>query len=133
MHGYYHKEVDTRMHECGIRGLCEQDSRYRASIKFIIPRMTLSDRALNKVPLASVKEHPMHLTQEKISLKHYIMFMGDRGFPISREEVLYYPWCKRPENERYFGDKGPSLMWWRVQKAEPSQMGARLSTTTMLT
>ena len=72
--------------------------------------MTLSDRVINKVPLASVKGHPTHLTQEEeISLKHYITFMVDRGFPISKE-VLCYAWC----------NNGPSLMWWRgLKKRNP--------------
>ena len=78
---------------------------YPVSIKFNIPRMTLSDRVLNKVPLASVKGHPTHLTQER-RYPLNTTFMADRGFPISIE-MLCYAWCingKCPENERYFGD-----------------------------
>ena len=107
-------------------------SIYRASIKFNIPRMTLSNRVLNKVPLASMKGHPMHLTQERRYPLNFT-FMADRGFPISIE-VICYAWCidgKHPENERYFGDKRPSLMWLRGFKKRNPDLRLKSSESVM--
>ena len=106
-------------------------SVYAASKMYGVPRTTLNDRVLGKVPLVACKGPGTALTnEEETSLKHYISYMADHGFPLTRDAIIHYAWAidsRRPENQQYFGANGPSLMWWRGFRKRHGDLSLRLT------
>ena len=100
-------------------GACNDDSMsiYAAAKQYGVPRMTLSDRVLGKVAATAQMGHPTALTRcQEDSLLHYIAYMHDRRFPINRSHVIALAWAidlKCEPERQVFGEKGPSLHWWR--------------------
>ena len=125
--------MDTRMHECGIGSLYERDVNISRIFKI---QHTTNDTEWPcvKQRATGIRERASNAsnTTKEISLKHYIMFMADRRFPSSREALCYA--CidgKRPENERYFGNKRPSLMWLKGFKKRKPDLRLKSSESVM--
>ena len=56
------------------------------------------------------------LSKEEDSLVNYIKYMHARKFPVDRSQVMMLAWAidiKGEEEKSSFGDKGPTLKWWR--------------------
>ena len=96
-----------------------------------IPRTTLNGRVTGKVQLVARKGPSTALTtEEETSLAYYITYMADRGFPPTREMVQHYAWSidlRKPEDQRCFGQNGPSLMLWRGFKQRHKDLTVRIT------
>ena len=91
-----------------------------ASKKFNVPRKTLDDRIKGRVKHGSKPGVCAALTfvQEK-SLVHYLLYMAERGFPLTRTMVKAFAWAiaKRSGSASRFNDVlGPSDHWWQLFK-----------------
>ena len=91
-----------------------------ASKKFNVPRKTLDDRIKDRVKHGSKPGVCTALTfvQEK-SLVHYLLYMAERGFTLTRTMVKAFAWAiaKRSGSASRFKDVlGPSDHWWQLFK-----------------
>ena len=104
-----------------------------ASKQYGIPRTTLSDRINHKVSHDAKIGRPAALTkEEEASLSGYVSYMYDRRFPIDREQVIRLAWAidlKKEEADRAFGNKGPSMHWWRGFRDRHPELTLRKSET----
>ena len=87
-----------------------------ASIKFNLPRTTLEDRVKGR-RMHGCKPGPQTaLSKSKEdSLVSYLVFMAQRGFPLTHTMVKAFVWAvaKRNGNDKRFnGELGPSEHWW---------------------
>ena len=104
-------------------------SLYGAAKQYNVPRMTLSDRIHGKVSTDPVVGHPTVLSkEEEDSLVNYIKYMHERKFPVDRTQVMMLAWAidlKIEEVKRSFGDKGPTLKWWRGFRDRHKELSLR--------
>ena len=100
---------------------------YGASKQYGVPRMTLSDRVSGKSTKNVGRPTSLKLSEED-SLLHYIRYMYQRRFTIDRSQVIGLAWAidlKRDTQSRVFGEKGPSLHWWRGFRDRHSELSLR--------
>ena len=89
----------------------------RAAKRHNVPRMTLSDRVHGNKSLKSQIGRKCALSEaEEASLVHYIRYMYQHRFPVTKTQVQGLAWAidkTRPPENQVFGEGGPSLHWWR--------------------
>ena len=106
---------------------------YGAAKTFSVPRTTLSDKIRGLSSLTARKGRPTSLSdEEEKSLVSYIEYMSEHGFPLTREQVIYFALAvdrKKPDDEQCFGENGPSLNWWHsFKQRHPSLTLRRVET-----
>ena len=100
-----------------------------AAKNFSVPRKTLDDR---------VKGHVVHgrrpgvstvLTpEEETSLASYLIYMAERGFPLTRTMVKAFAWAiakRSGKEERFNVEYGPGDHWWALFKKRHSSLALR--------
>ncbi len=90
-----------------------------ASRKFKVPRKSLDDRIRGNVAHGKKPGRTTVLTPtEEDSLIQYLLYMGERGFPLTRTMVKAFAWAiaKRSGNDDRFSQEGPSEHWWQLFK-----------------
>ena len=92
---------------------------------FKVPRKTLDDRIRGNVSHGKKPGRTTILTpEEEESLTQYLLYMVERGFPLTRTMVKAFAWAiaKRSGNDaRFSPEQGPSEHWWQLyRKRHPS-------------
>ena len=102
-----------------------------AAIKFSVPRKTLEDRVKGRVEHGCKPGPRTALSKsEEDSLVSYLVFMAQRGFPLTRTMVKAFAWAiaKRSGNdERFNKELGPSEHWWTNFKLRHPRLALRKS------
>ena len=86
-----------------------------AAKKFNVPRRTLADRVNGRVRHGS---HPGPKTalskEEEDVLCSYLIYMAERGFPLTPKMVMAFAWAIAIRCGRHhcFSDSGPTKRWW---------------------
>ncbi len=83
---------------------------------YSVPRKTLDDRVRGKVLHGEVSGPGTVLTEED-SLCNYLIYMAERGFPLTRKMVMAYAWAlakKSGKADRFNQESGPGDRWWEI-------------------
>ena len=87
---------------------------------FKVPRKTLDDRIRGNVSHGKKPGRTTILTpEEEESLTQYLLYMAERGFPLTRTMVKAFAWAiaKRSGNDaRFSPEQGPSEHWWQLYR-----------------
>ena len=85
-----------------------------------VPRRTLDDRMKGRVRHGTCPGPSTALSkEEEDSLVSYVLYMADRGFPLTKRMILAFAWAiaiKMGKASR-FSKNGPSKQWWIKFKA----------------
>ena len=104
-----------------------------AATQFSVPRKTLDDRIKGRVTHGSKSGVSTALTSiEEDSLVSYLIYMANRGFPLTRTMVKAFAWSitKRCETcDRFNTEYGPGEKWWTLFKQRHPQLALRRSDT----
>ena len=89
-----------------------------ASRVFQVPRKTLDDRIKGLV-IHGQKPGPKTVlsSEEEESLTNYLLYMADRGFPLTRTMVKAFAWAiakRSGKDKRFNHEQGPSEHWWQL-------------------
>lgn len=89
---------------------------YKAAAHFKVPRKTLDDRIKGHVQHGA-KPGPATVlsAKEEDALVSYLIYMADRGYPLTRTMVKAFAWAiaKRSGQEgRFNRETGPGERWW---------------------
>ena len=89
---------------------------YRAANVFNVPRKTLDDRIKGKVDHGTNPGPKTVLSRvEEESLVHYLSYMADRGFTLTRTMVKAFAWAvakRAGKGDRFNAEFGPGEHWW---------------------
>ena len=90
-----------------------------------LPRKTLDDRIRGNVSHGKKPGRTTILTpEEEESLTQYLLYMAERGFPLTRMMVKAFAWAiaKCSGNDaRFSPEQGPSEHWWQLfRKRHPN-------------
>ena len=87
---------------------------------FKVPRKTLDDRIRGNVSHGKKPGRTTILTpEEEESLTQYLLYMAERGFPLTRTMVKAFAWAiaKHSGNDaRFSPEQGPSEHWWQLYR-----------------
>ncbi len=88
----------------------------KAAKQFNVPRKTLDDRVKGRVCHGS-KSGPatVFTSAEEDILCNYLIYVAERGFPLTRRMVMAYAWSlakKLGRADRFNKDVGPGEHWW---------------------
>ena len=87
---------------------------------FKVPRKTLDDRIRGNVSHGKKPGRTTILTpEEEESLTQYLLYMAERGFPLTRTMVKAFAWAiaKRSGNDaRFSPEQGLSEHWWQLYR-----------------
>ena len=87
-----------------------------AAATFNVPRKTLDDRVKGRVKHGTKPGPTTALTlEEENALVSYLVYMANRGFPLTRTMVKAFAWAiaKRSGNDGRFNQEyGPGEHWW---------------------
>ena len=87
-----------------------------AAATFNVPRKTLDDRVKGRVKHGTKPGPSTALTlEEENALVSYLVYMANRGFPLTRTMVKAFAWAiaKCSENDGRFNQEyGPGEHWW---------------------
>ena len=93
-----------------------------------VPRRTLDDRVKGRVRHGTSSGPSTVLTkQEEDSLVSYVLYMADRGFPLTMRMVLAFAWAIaiRTGKAGRFSENGPSKHWWSKFKGRHPNLTLR--------
>ena len=97
-----------------------------AATQFSVPRKTLDDRIKGRVTHGSKPGVSTALTSiEEESLVSYLIYMANRGFPLTRTMVKAFAWsiAKRCGTcDRFNTEYGPGEKWWTLFKQQHPQL-----------
>ena len=100
-----------------------------AASRFSVPRKTLDDRIKGKVTHGSKPGVSTALTHiEEDALVSYLIYMANRGFPLTRTMVKAFAWsiAKRSgQCDRFNLEYGPGEKWWTLFKQRHPQLALR--------
>ena len=90
-------------------------SSTKSARRFLVPKMSLSDRVKNKVAAACTQGRPPMLSdEEEESLVKYCFYMAEHRFPITRAQVIGLAWAIAVrQGKECFLNTGPTLRWWK--------------------
>ena len=87
-----------------------------AAKQFDVPRKTLDDRVKGRVFHGTKSGLGTVLTSaEEDILCNYLIYMAERGFPLTRKIVMAYAWAlakKSGKADRFNQEVGPGDHWW---------------------
>lgn len=86
-----------------------------AAKKFSVPRRTLDDRVKGRVRHGSCPGPKTALSKEEEgALCSYLIYMAERGFPLTPKMVMAFAWAIAIKSGRQhcFSDSGPTKRWW---------------------
>ena len=102
-----------------------------AASRFSVPRKTLDDRVKGRVKHGSKPGVSTVLTPtEEEALESYLIYMANRGFPLTRTMVKAFAWsiAKRlGKSGRFNSEYGPGEKWWTLFKQRHPQLSLRQS------
>ena len=102
-----------------------------ASSRFSVPRKTLDDRMKGRVAHGSKPGVSTALSLiEEDALVSYLLYMANRGFPLTRTMVKAFAWsiAKRTgKSDRFNLQYGPGEKWWTLFKQRHPQLALRRS------
>ncbi len=102
-----------------------------AASQFSVPRKTLDDRIKGRVKHGSKPGVSTALSSmEEDALESYLIYMADRGFPLSRTMVKAFAWSiakKLGKAERFNEEYGPGDKWWWLFKQRHPKLTLRRS------
>ena len=102
-----------------------------AASRFSVPRKTLDDRVKGRVKHGSKPGVSTVLTPtEEEALESYLIYMANRGFPLTRTMVKAFAWsiAKRlGKSGRFNSEYGPGEKWWTLFKQRHPQLSLRRS------
>ena len=102
-----------------------------AASRFSVPRKTLDDRVKGRVKHGSKSGVSTVLTPtEEEALESYLIYMANRGFPLTRTMVKAFAWsiAKRLGKSGQFNSEyGPGEKWWTLFKQRHPQLSLRRS------
>ena len=101
-----------------------------AATQFSVPRKTLDDRIKGRVTHGGVSTALTSIEED--SLVSYLIYMANRGFPLSRTMVKAFAWsiAKRCGTcDRFNTEYGPGEKWWTLFKQRHPQLALRRSDT----
>ena len=88
----------------------------RAAAAFSVPRKTLDDRVKGRVEHGTKPGRSTVLTeQEEKALCSYLIYMAERGFPLTRRMVMAFAWAialRSGNGDRFNPELGPGEHWW---------------------
>ena len=88
----------------------------RAAAAFSVPRKTLDDRIKGRVEHGTKPGRSTVLTeQEEKALCSYLIYMAERGFPLTRRMVMAFAWAialRSGKGDRFNSEIGPGEHWW---------------------
>ena len=97
-----------------------------AATQFSVPRKTLDNRIKGRVTHGSKPGVSTALTSiEEESLVSYVIYMANRGFPLTRTMVKAFAWsiAKRCGTcDRFNTEYGPGEKWWTLFKQRHPQL-----------
>ena len=100
-----------------------------AAIKFSVPRNTLDDRIKGRIKHGSKPGVSTALSLfEEDSLVSYLIYMENRGFPLTRTMVKTFAWsiAKRcGMSNRFNSEYGPGEKWWVSFRQRHPQLALR--------
>ena len=100
-----------------------------AAIKFSVPRKTLDDRIIGRIKHGSKPGVSTALSSiEEDSLVSYLIYMANRGFPLTRTMVKAIVWsiAKRcGMSNRFNSEYGPGEKWWVSFRQRHPQLALR--------
>ena len=100
-----------------------------AAIKFSVPRKTLDDRIKGRIKHGSKPGVSTALSSiEEDSLVSYLIYMANRGFPLTRTMVKAFAWsiAKRcGTSNRFNSEYGPGEKWWVSFRQRHPQLALR--------
>ena len=64
-----------------------------AAAAFVVPRKTLDDRVKGRVKHGAKPGPDTVLTAEEDALMTYILYMAERGFPLTRTMTMAFAWA----------------------------------------
>ena len=93
-----------------------------------VPRRTLDDRVKGRVVHGSLPGPSTVLTkEEEDALVSYLIYMAERGFPLTMKMVLAFAWAiaLRTGSADRFSPNGPSKHWWKNFKDRHPKLSLR--------
>ena len=101
-----------------------------AATQFSVPRKTLDDRIKGRVTHGSKPGVSTALTSiEEDSLVSYIIYMANRGFPLTRTMVKAFAWSIAKRCGTCDTEYGPGEKRWTLFKQRHPQLALRTSDT----
>ena len=96
-----------------------------------VPRKTLDDRVQGHV-VHGHKPGPKTIlsSMEEDSLTQYLLYMAERGLPLTRTMVKAFAWAiaKRSRKDKRFNpEQGPSEHWWQLFRSRHPNIVLRKS------
>ena len=89
---------------------------YKAAAHFKVPRKTLDDRIKGRVKHGTNPGPSTVLSaSEEASLVSYLVYMANRGFPLTRTMVKAFAWAvakRSGKSDRFSAEYGPGEHWW---------------------
>ena len=102
-----------------------------AASRFSVPRKTLDDRVKGRVRHGSKPGVSTVLSStEEDALESYLIYMADRGFPLTHTMVKAFAWsiAKKFVKARHFNEEyGPGEKWWLLFKRRHPRLSLRRS------
>ena len=87
-----------------------------AATRFNVPRKTLDDRIKGRVQHGTTPGPSTVLTtEEEDALESYLIYMAQRGFPLTRTMTKAFAWAiakRSGKADRFNPEYGPSEHWW---------------------
>ena len=87
-----------------------------AAAAFNVPRKTLDDRVKGRVTHGTKPGPDTVLSEEEeAALMSYLVYMADRGFPLTRTMAMAFAWAiakRSGKADRFNQDVGPGKHWW---------------------
>ena len=111
------RQWDSQSMEAAIKSVQEGETISKAAKLFHVPRKTLDDRVKGRVQHGSNPGPSTALnSEEEKALVTYLLYMAERGFPLSKKMVLAFAWAialRSNSKERFNKETGPGQHWWR--------------------
>ena len=100
-----------------------------AAKSFGVPRKTLDDRMKGKVRHGTKPGATTVLSMaEEESLANYLVYMAERGFPLTRTMVKAFAWAiakRAGKSDHFHAEYGPGNHWWALFKTHHPQLVLR--------
>ena len=87
----------------------------QAAAAYSVPRKTLDDRIKGHVYGTKPGANTVLTVEEEKALCTYLIYMAERGFPLSRTMVMAFAWAipiRSGKAHRFNPDLGPGNHWW---------------------
>ena len=115
--------------ENAIKAVSNGESVAKAARDFKVPRKTLDDRVKGRVQHGTTPGPDTVLTpEEERGLKEYLLYMAERGFPLSKKMALVFAWAiaiRSGKDSRFSKETGPGNHWWRNFRARHPELSLR--------